>query len=111
MANTFKNEQVQDVTNSGWSDVGTELNNTTQRTIIGMTIANTTSAVIAVDVSIYNNSTTRTYLVKAAPIPTGGSLIVVGGDQKVVLDYQDLVQVKSNTATSADVVMSMLDIT
>ncbi len=27
------------------------------------------------------------------------------------LDYQDLVQVKSNTATSADVVMSMLDIT
>jgi hypothetical protein len=110
MANTFKNEQVQDVT-TGWSDVGTELNNTTQRTIIGMTIANTTSAVISVDVSIYNNSTTRTYLVQGAPIASGGSLIVVGGDQKVVLDYQDLIQVKSNTATSADVVMSLLDIT
>ena len=49
MANTFKNEQVRDVTNSGWSDIGTEVNSTTQRTIIGMTIANTTSAVIAVD--------------------------------------------------------------
>ena len=109
MANTFKNEQVQDVT-TDWSTIGSAVT-TQQRTIIGMTIANTTSAVIAVDVVIYNNSTTRTYLVKAAPIPTGGSLIVVGGDQKVVLDYQDLVQVQSNTATSADVVMSLLDIT
>ena len=110
MANTFSNEQVQNVTTS-WASIGSELNATTQRTIIGMTIANTTSGVISVDVSIYNNSSTRTYLVKAAPIPTGGSLVVVGGDQKVVLDNQDLVQVKSNTATSADVVMSMLDIT
>ena len=114
MANTFKNEQVRDVTNSGWSDIGTEVNSTTQRTIIGMTIANTTSAVIAVDVRIMQDKTgsaVSTLLVEGAPIPTGGSLIVVGGDQKVVLDEKDLIQVKSNPATSADVIMSMLDIT
>ena len=110
MANTFKNEQVQNVT-TGWSSIGSQLNATTQRTIIGMTIANTTSGVISVDVSIYNNGSTRTYLIKSAPVPVGGALIVVGGDQKVVLDNQDLVQVKSNTVNSADVVMSVLDIT
>ena len=108
MANTFLNEQVQDVT-TGWSDIGSAVTSQ-QRTIIGMTIANTVSSVISVDVAILNGGT-RTYLVKDAPIPTGGSLIVVGGDQKVVLDNGDKIQVQSNTATSADVVMSMLDIT
>ncbi|MDP6583934.1 MAG: hypothetical protein QF535_04715 [Anaerolineales bacterium] len=108
MANTFLNEQVQDVT-TGWSDIGSAVTSQ-QRTIIGMTVANTVSSVISVDVAILNGST-RTYLVKSAPIPTGGSLIVVGGDQKVVLDNGDKIQVQSNTATSADVVMSMLDIT
>ena len=108
MANTFLNEQVQDVT-TGWADVGSAVTSQ-QRTIIGMTVANTESSVISVDVAILNGST-RTYLVKAAPIPTGGSLVVVGGDQKVVLDNGDKIQVQSNTATSADVIMSMLDIT
>ena len=110
MANTFTNIKVQDVTNSGWSAIGSVLNDSTQRTIIGMTIANTTSAVIAVDVRILNDGT-PTVIVEAAPVPTGGSLVVIGGDQKLVLVEDDLVQVKSNTATSADVVMSMLDIT
>ena len=108
MANTFLNEQVQDVT-TGWSDVGSAVTSQ-QRTIIGMTVANTERSVISVDVALLNGST-RTYLVKAAPIPTGGSLVVVGGDQKVVLDNGDKIQVQSNTATSADVIMSMLDIT
>ena len=108
MANTFKNEQVQDVT-TDWSPIGSAVT-TQQRTIIGMTIANTESSVISVEVVILNGGT-RTYLVKDAPIPTGGALIVVGGDQKVVLETGDVIQVKSNTATSADVVMSLLDIT
>ena len=93
MANTFLNEQVQDVT-TGWSDIGSAVTSQ-QRTIIGMTVANTVSSVISVDVAILNGST-RTYLVKSAPIPTGGSLIVVGGDQKVVLDNGDKIQVQSN---------------
>ena len=51
------------------------------------------------------------YLVKDAPIPVGGSLVVIGGDQKVVLEPGDRIKVTSNTASSADVVLSHLDIT
>jgi len=114
MANTFLNEQVRNVTTNadvtlGWSSIGSAVGSQ-QRAIIGLTVANTVSSVISVNVVILNGST-RTYLVKDAPIPTGGALVVVGGDQKVVLDTGDVIQVKSNTATSADVVMSMLDIT
>ena len=91
MANTFTNIKVQDVTNSGWSAMGSALNDSTQRTIIGMTVANTTSAVISVDVRILNGST-PTVIVEAAPVPTGGSLVVIGGDQKLVLVEDDIVR-------------------
>ena len=51
------------------------------------------------------------YIVKNAPIPVGGSLVVVGGDQKLVLEPGDTVKVTSSQASSADVVLSHLDIT
>jgi hypothetical protein len=51
------------------------------------------------------------YLIKAAPVPVGGSLVVIGGDQKVVMEPGDVIKVTSDTASSADVVISHLDIT
>jgi len=50
-------------------------------------------------------------LVKNAPIPAGGTLVVVGGDQKVVLEPTDVVIVQSDTASSGDVTVSYLEIT
>jgi hypothetical protein len=46
-----------------------------------------------------------------APIPTGGSLVVVGGDQKLVLNAGDILRVSSSANTSMDVVTSALVIT
>ena len=59
----------------------------------------------------HNDGATDTALVKTAPIPSGGSLIVVGGDQKVVLQTGDGIFVNSDVASSVDVVMSILEIT
>jgi hypothetical protein len=88
----------------------------TETTIIGLSISNIITSQITVDVQL--DASTRTsgaedsvYLVKGAPIPVGGSLIVVGGDQKVVLEPGDTIKVTSSTALSADVVISHLDIT
>ena len=88
----------------------------TETTIIGLSIANIVTSQITIDVKL--NGAGRTsgavddvHLVKAAPIPVGGSLVVVGGDQKVVLEPGDAIVVTSDTASSADVVLSHLDIT
>ena len=75
-----------------------------------MTVANITSGVISVTVTL-GDGTNTTNLVKDAPIPTGGSLVVLGGDQKVVLMTGDKITVTSNTASSADIIMSFLEIT
>jgi len=82
----------------------------TQTTLIGMTLANVTSGVISVTATLHDGSNT-THIVKDAPIPTGGSLVVLGGDQKVVLMTGDKIIVTSNTASSCDVIMSFLEIT
>jgi hypothetical protein len=88
----------------------------TETTIIGLSIANIVTTQITVDVKLNGSGRTsgavdNVHLVKAAPIPVGGSLVVVGGDQKVVMEPGDTLTVTSDTASSADVVLSHLDIT
>ena len=109
MANTFKNRTLRAVGTSA-TDVGAVVAASTQTTLIGMTMANITSGVINVTATL-NDGTNTTHIVKDAPLPTGGSLILLGGDQKVVLMTGDKVIVTSNTASSVDVIMSFLEIT
>jgi hypothetical protein len=47
------------------------------------------------------------YLIKAAPIPTGSALSVLDG--KVILETTDTIVVTSDTASSADVIASVLE--
>lgn len=79
-------------------------------TIIGLSLANTINQPVTVDVYIFDGSN-NTYMIKGAPIPVGAALIVVGGDQKIVLQPGDSVWAVSSAATSVDVVMSMLEAT
>lgn len=81
----------------------------TQVTIIGLVVSNTAATDIEVAVSLYDGAN-DTHFVKNCPIPVGGSVVVVGGSQKVVLETGDGVRVVSDTATSVDVVMSILEI-
>ena len=109
MANTFKNRTLRAVGTVA-TDVGAVVASSTETTLIGMTLANITSGVISVTATL-NDGTNTTHIVKDAPIPTGGSLILLGGDQKVVLMTGDKIIVTSNTASSVDVIMSFLEIT
>jgi hypothetical protein len=69
---------------------------------IGLTIANTTASQITVDVQAAS-----VYVVKGAPIPSGSALSVLDG--KIILEAADTVVVTSSAATSADVILSVLE--
>lgn len=114
MANSFLSETDTGIGTSAASVL--TCGASTQTTIIGLSVANIVSSQITVDVQLDASGRTSgaedsVYLVKAAPIPVGGSLVVVGGDQKVVMEPGDIIKVTSDTASSADVVISHLDIT
>ena len=117
MANTFKLKTFDGSSTAANTDMDVYTGQaSTETTIIGMSIANIESSQILVSVKIISNTVdvetnTDAFLIKDAPIPVGGSLVVVGGDQKLVIQDTDVVRVTSDTANSADTVMSVLEIT
>lgn len=108
MANTFKNKVIASI---GTSPQGYTVPASTTTTVIGMTVANRTASNITVDVEVVDTSAGVTaFLVKDAIVTPGGSIVAVGGDQKVVLEATDVIQVTSDTVSSADAVISFMEI-
>lgn len=107
MANTFKSYPSK--------NVGTvpatiyTCPSSTQTTLIGLSVANTSISPITTDAYITRSSVDY-YLIKGAVVPVGSSLVIVGGDQKVVLETGDVLKVVTNAASSADVACSLLEI-
>ena len=108
MANTFTSYLNKDVGTSAATVV--TVGASTQTTVIGMSCSNTTASPVTADAYI-TRSGTDYYLVKGATVPVGGTLVIVGGDQKVVLVASDVLKVVSSTASSIDAVTSVLEIT
>jgi hypothetical protein len=82
----------------------------TQTTLIGLSVANTTTSPITTDAYI-TRSAVNYYLIKSGVVPVGGTLVIVGGDQKVVLQPSDVLVVVNSAASSGDVAASYLEIT
>ena len=76
--------------------------------IISIRCANTTTSTISVDVFI-NDGSNDYYLIKNAPIVSGGSLELIDGGSKIVMQNNDILKAKSDTASSLDVWASFVD--
>ena len=108
MPNTFKSSANKNVGTSA-ATVYT-CPSATQTTLIGLSVANTSASPITTDAFI-TRSAVDYYLIKTATVPVGGALVIVGGDQKVVLQVGDVLKIVTSTASSADVFASLLEIT
>ncbi len=108
MANTFKNYLTPNV---GTADT-TVLTGATgaATTVIGFSIANITANAITASAKLTSGANTC-HIVKDATILPGGTLVCVGGDQKLSLAAGDVVKVVTSAATAADVILSVLEIT
>lgn len=108
MANTFKNAVTANV---GTTVVDVYTSTVPAVTVIGATLSNTTASNITVSLLLEDvSSGTLAYIVKDALIPPGANVVPIGGEQKVVLENGDIIKAQSSAATSADVVISVLEI-
>ena len=82
----------------------------TTTTVIGLSICNVYTSGIIAKVTVVKGGTTA-HLIKDVPLPYGSSLVVVGGDQKVVLAAGDYIQIASDITSSIDAVASVLELT
>jgi hypothetical protein len=110
MANAFKNSITGSIGTSGVKVYETPL--ATSTTVIGVNVANVNSNNISVSVMMRDTSANKAvYIVKDALIVPGSSDILVGGEQKLVLEAGDFLSVTSSLSNSADVIVSVLEIT
>jgi len=124
MANTFRNKTSKGVGTSyfqvGANSAGASQSgayavpSSTETTVIGLSLSNKTTSSVDVDVALSTtmaNTTNDISMASAIPVPAGSTLVLVGGDQKLVMETTELVKVKSSAASSIDVIMSLLEIT
>ena len=77
-------------------------------TVVGIHLANITGSTVNVEVYI-NDGSNDIHLVKDAPIPSGGALQILDGGAKIVVRSGDRLYVKSDTASSIDAWVSVVD--
>lgn len=100
MANNFKGYQSAGITTETTIITGAA---STETTVVGLSVANVGAGEASVSIKV-----NAAYMVKDAPVQVGGSLIAVGGEQKVVLEATDTIKVTSDVAV--DVIASTLEI-
>lgn len=110
MANTFKNTITADVGTSE-ATIYTVPSSTTS-VIIGLSLSNTSISTISATVTVTDTSAgTTANLIKNVSIPASSSLVVVGNEQRIVMETTDVLKVTSSEDDSIDVVLSRLDVT
>ena len=111
MANTFKNSISASIGTTETTVYVATGSLPTTSTVIGVSVANRVQQNINVDVKMYDDSTSKSIvLCSGSLIPPGSNIVLVGGEQKVVLENSDYLTLTSNVASSGDIVVSVLEI-
>jgi hypothetical protein len=111
MANTFTRKLSRNIGTTA-TEIGTyTVGPDTTTIVVGLSVTNITGSAITANVYIQDAALNNTFLVTNAPISSGSSLVVGGGDQKLVLITGDKVLVQSSASSSVDAVMSIMEIT
>ena len=77
--------------------------------VIGIRVTNTTAGAITIDVFVTITGPTNRYIAKGLSIPPSSSVELVTGGAKFVMQNTDVLNVESDTATSADVYVSVVE--
>ena len=104
MAQDFRNNLQRNV---GTSEV-TLVTGGDYDAVIGIRCCNVLTSTIEVDVFI-DNSGNDHFIAKGEVVPPNSAIELIQGGAKIVLENNDLLKAKSNTASSLDIVTSFID--
>lgn len=109
MANVFRNALSRNIGTSAVTVYSAPTSPAAKSICIELDVCNTSSASVTCDAYITSGGLDY-YIVKAAPVPVGGSLQIIAG-QKIVLNgtNSDALKVVSSAAASLDCIASILE--
>lgn len=105
--NTFKSNVAADIVTSGNTLYTCPA--ATQTTLIGLTVSNKSASSITANAYLRRSSVDYS-IISEAPILPGSTLVVVGGEQKVVLQANDSLKIVASANGSSDAIASLLEI-
>ena len=109
MANTFIRKISRNIGTAAVTVGDYTVASDTQTVLIGLTVSNTYTSTVKVNIYVDDGSS-QYYLIKGADIASGGALIPVGGDHKMIMIPGESLKVSSDTANSIDAILSVLEI-
>ena len=105
----FKSKVTANISTSGSpSTITATVGAGTTATVIGLSLANTVSTNVTISAKLVKADASSAFLVKDATVLPGGAIVIVGGDQKVVLEAGDSITAYASAGTSVDAVISYL---
>ena len=110
MANTFKNSTKTGGAVAANTDMTVyTVPSSTTTVVIGLGISNLSNNSITIDVKLEPASGDNIHIGKNLPIPSGSTINALSG--KLVMETADVLKVQSDTANSADIATSIMEIT
>lgn len=105
----FKSKATAALSTSGTpSTVSDTVTSGATHTVIGLSLANVNTSNVTASVKLNKSGGASAFLIKDAVVPLGGALVVVGGDQKLVLEAGDSLTAYGSTSAALDAVLSYL---
>ena len=104
MAQDFESNGAQ-ITNSNT----TIFTSNSDDAIVGLRLANILTSTVTCSIFVSEGGSTTRYLVKDLSIPPNSAVELVSGGAKFVMQSTDILKVESDTASSADVYVSVVD--
>ena len=120
MANTFKVVNfAAEPNSSGTPYVVYTAASSTTTVVLGLILSNIHTSQVTATVRLVSDTANRavtnntangtSIIIKDAPIPVGGSLELIDGGSKVVLQSGDSVEALASTGSAVDVILSVVD--
>lgn len=106
MPASFKNYQSRAIGTTNTQIGSYSVPSSTNAMLLTLSLSNITNSAISANV-YHNNGTNNTSIVSQAPIPVGGSLEI----NKIALQSTHSIYVCSNTASSMDAILSVMELT
>ena len=107
MANTFSRVFTGNVGTTLTTVGNLTIGSSSGAIVLGLSVSNTSLQAIYADVTVYDGARDF-YIARSAPILGGSTLVIVGKEQKIVLQPSDQVRVRASNGANLDVVMSYM---
>lgn len=111
MASVFKNNTKSSLVTAAITDASATVvtaGSTATLVVLGVLVSNKTGSSASVDVYLDRNTGDDTYLIRNAPVPSGSTLELINGN-KIIMQSNDKLQARSDTATALDITVSYLE--